>query len=176
MCYTESLQRYFTFSAALRVLAVVAILYGGVTLTAIESQPKVDTQSRSEQVPGTSPSTSAGGEEQTPADAAKPSEKPEPNENPQKSSAPAQEAEAASPTLPAQFFHGTITHYSSSFVTVSRTLVGKRPESRRFRILRTTKVHHALRVRAKVTVRYKHLPEGDVALEIQIHAPYVQKS
>ncbi len=176
MCYTESLQRSSIFSVALRALAVVAILYGGITLAALDSQPKADAQSPSEQVPPASPSTPGPGEEQTSVDAAKPSEKPEPNENPQKSSAPAQEAAAASTTVPAQFFHGTITHYTSNFVTVSRTLVGKRPESRRFRILRTTKVHRALRVRAKVTVRYKHLPEGDVALEIQIHAPYVQKS
>jgi len=81
----------------------------------------------------------------------------------------------APPRQPAprlQFFAGTVTALDKQHITVSRTLVGRAPESRTFAITAKTKWNkEALRVKTRVTVRYQHLPEGDVALEIQIHPP-----
>jgi hypothetical protein len=75
-------------------------------------------------------------------------------------------ASAASPK--AQFFAGTVTELKPDHITVSRNIAGRSPEKRTFRINRKTKMSRSLRVRSRVTVRYQHLPEGDVALEIQI--------
>jgi hypothetical protein len=70
----------------------------------------------------------------------------------------------------AQFFAGIVTGLSSQHVTVSRSLVGRPRENRTFLIRPETKTSRPLRVRARVTVRYRHLPEGDVALEIQVRS------
>ncbi len=87
---------------------------------------------------------------------------------------PSQEPEAPAPKVQpapkAQFFAGTVTDVDHDHVTVSRTLVGKAPESRTFLIKPETKVSKTLRQKARVTVRYKSFPEGDVALEIRIHS------
>ena len=177
MCYIESLLTSFLFSRALRVVAVVAALYGSVSLPAREhqapqsGQPAKPVPAEPQSAPGATAEP-----EQSPEDAAKPTEDVAPHDSPSAPAAPEEEAKAASDQVPAQFFHGTVTHFSTEFVTVSRSLVGKRPESRRFLILRTTKMRRGLHLRAKVTVRYKHLPEGDVALEIQIHPAVQQKS
>jgi len=69
-----------------------------------------------------------------------------------------------------QFFAGIVTDLSSDRVTVSRSLVGRPGENRTFLIGPKTKVNKALRMKARVTVRYQHLPEGDVALEIQVRS------
>jgi hypothetical protein len=79
---------------------------------------------------------------------------------------PSSVASAASPK--AQFFAGTVVELKSDHITVSRDIVGRPPEKRTFRINRRTKMSRALRVKSRVTVRYQHLPEGDVALEIQL--------
>lgn len=55
-------------------------------------------------------------------------------------------------------------------ITVSRTSVGKPAVSRSFLIKPTTKLSRSLKVAAKVTVRYQHEDDGDVALEVQISA------
>ncbi|MGA8030249.1 MAG: hypothetical protein WB992_24160 [Bryobacteraceae bacterium] len=69
-----------------------------------------------------------------------------------------------------QFFAGTVTALDDQHITVSRTLVGRAPEARTFIVNTGTKLNKAaLKVKSRVTVRYQHLPEGDVALEIQIH-------
>ena len=71
-----------------------------------------------------------------------------------------------------QFFAGTVTDLDDQHVTISRSLVGKAPETRTFMINGKTKLNKsALKVQARVTVRYQHLPEGDVALEIQMRPP-----
>lgn len=91
----------------------------------------------------------------------------------------AQNAETpASPQPPPrpQFFAGTVTDLNDQHVTISRSLVGKAPETRTFMINAKTKLNRsALKVKSRVTVRYQHLSEGDVALEIQIH-PAVRSS
>jgi|SRR5690349_4844323 hypothetical protein len=75
------------------------------------------------------------------------------------------------PAFPrAQFFAGIVTDLSRERVTVSRSLVGRPRENRTFLIRPQTKLSRPLKVRARVTVRYRHLPEGDVALEIQVRS------
>lgn len=68
----------------------------------------------------------------------------------------------------AQFFAGTVTKLDPKYIIVSRTLVGKAPESRTFLIQSKTKMGRSVRLKQRVTVRYERLPEGDVALEVQI--------
>jgi hypothetical protein len=70
----------------------------------------------------------------------------------------------------AQFFAGIVTDLSREHVTVSRSLVGRPRENRTFLIRPQTKVSRPLRIKSRVTVRYRHLPEGDVALEIQVRS------
>ncbi|MBV8072083.1 MAG: hypothetical protein JO270_19405 [Acidobacteriaceae bacterium] len=89
-----------------------------------------------------------------------------------------QEQVTPPPTPPAQpaprhlFFAGTITELDEQHVTVSRNVAGRAPEERKFLINASTKMNKsALKMKARVTVRYQHLPEGDVALEIQIRPP-----
>ena len=70
------------------------------------------------------------------------------------------------------FFAGTVTELDEQHVTVARNVAGRPPEERKFLIKPTTKMNKsALTVKSRVTVRYQHLPEGDVALEIQIRPP-----
>ncbi len=76
-------------------------------------------------------------------------------------------AKPAPPPRP-QYFHGRITEVAAQRIKVSRSLVGHRPESRTFLITAQTKINRNLRPRAIVTVRFQHLPEGDVALEIHV--------
>jgi hypothetical protein len=78
-----------------------------------------------------------------------------------------------SSTLPstppkAQFFGGTVTALDGAHITVSRSLPGKSPEHHTFLINLKTKMSKAVKVKSRVTVRYRRLPEGDVALEIQL--------
>jgi hypothetical protein len=86
----------------------------------------------------------------------------------------------AVPAQPAQrhlFFAGTVTELDEQHVTVSRSVAGRAPEERRFQITPKTKMNKsALKVKSRVTVRYQHMPDGDVALEIQIRpAPHGSK-
>lgn len=76
----------------------------------------------------------------------------------------------------AQFFSGTVTDVESDHVTVSRTLVGKAPETRTFLINPETNKPKSLRSKARVTVRYRHEGESDVALEIRIHASHTPRT
>ena len=67
-----------------------------------------------------------------------------------------------------QFFAGTVTALNNQEITVSRTPVGHSPEHRTFLINAKTKVNKAaLKLKSRVTVKYQHLADGDVALEIQ---------
>jgi hypothetical protein len=69
-----------------------------------------------------------------------------------------------------QFFAGIVTDLNSEHVTVSRSLFGRPPEKRTFLIGPKTKLSRPLKMKARVTVRYQHLPEGDVALEVQVRS------
>ena len=73
-----------------------------------------------------------------------------------------------SPLPKPQFFGGTVTALDASHITVARTSAGKSPEHRTFLINIKTKMSKAVKVKARVTVRYRHMPEGDIALEIQL--------
>jgi len=60
-------------------------------------------------------------------------------------------------------------------IKVTRTLVGRPTESRSFAINSSTKMNKAaVKLHSRVTVRYKRLPEGDVALEVQPRPVIVQ--
>lgn len=76
---------------------------------------------------------------------------------------------APSPAAPrAQFFAGTVVELDATHIKVTRTLVGRPTESRSFALGPTTKLNKAvIKLHSRVTVRYKRMPEGDVALEIQ---------
>ena len=66
-----------------------------------------------------------------------------------------------------QLFGGTITALSSQQITVSHASIGHSAERKTFLINAKTKLNRAvLKLRSRVTVRYQHVPEGDVALEI----------
>lgn len=102
---------------------------------------------------------------------------PETSTQPPEGAPPAATAPAPAPAAPAQtapkhlLFGGTVTQLDSAHITVSRTLPGKTPEHRTFLITARTKMSHAVKLRAHVTVRYRHVAEGDVALEIQPRPP-----
>jgi hypothetical protein len=78
---------------------------------------------------------------------------------------------AAQPPPPAarpQFFAGTVVELDLNHIKVTRTLVGRPTEMRSFAINASTKMNKsAIKLHSRVTVRYKRLPEGDVALEVQ---------
>lgn len=76
---------------------------------------------------------------------------------------------AAAPAVKPQFFAGAVTELDESHIKVSRKLVGRSPESRTFAIDSKTKMNKtAIKVKGRVTVRYRHIPEGDLALEVQV--------
>jgi hypothetical protein len=81
-----------------------------------------------------------------------------------------QQEPAPEPPPKPQFFAGTVTALEHETVTVSRNPVGRAPEVRVFVTNAKTKSSHPLKVKARVTVRYLHMPEGDVALEIEVHS------
>jgi hypothetical protein len=69
-----------------------------------------------------------------------------------------------------QFFAGTITAITHDQITVSRTLVGHPTDTRSFQLTPKTKLNKtSCKPNAKVTVRYQHLPEGDIALQVLVH-------
>ena len=83
----------------------------------------------------------------------------------------AQPAPGQPPPKP-QLFGGTVTALSDRQITVSHAAVGRSAEHRTFVINRKTKFNrYALKVKSRVTMRYQHLPEGDVALEILLQPP-----
>lgn len=76
---------------------------------------------------------------------------------------------APQPLPKPQFFAGTVTALNPQQITVSRTPVGHSPEHRTFLINVATKMNKAaLKLRSRVTVKYQHLDQGDVALEIHL--------
>ncbi len=74
----------------------------------------------------------------------------------------------AQPAPRPQFFAGTVVELDTSYIKITRTLVGRPIESRSFAINPSTKINKAaIKLHNRVTVRYKHLNDGDLALEIQ---------
>ena len=81
------------------------------------------------------------------------------------------ELTAAKPPKP-QFFAGLVTEADSSHVKISRDLIGRPTETRVFALDRKTKTPKGgVKVKSRVTVRYQHMPEQDLALEIQVRPP-----
>jgi hypothetical protein len=74
----------------------------------------------------------------------------------------------APPVSKPQFFSGNVTQVDHEEITVSRSLVGKGTETRTFLIKPETKISKSVKAKTRVTVRYQHLPEGDIALEVQV--------
>jgi hypothetical protein len=73
----------------------------------------------------------------------------------------------AAPVAKPQFFAGTVTELDESHIVVSRKLVGRPLESRTFLIDSKTRMNAVIKVKSRVTVRYRRRPEGDLALEVQ---------
>ena len=76
----------------------------------------------------------------------------------------------APPEVPpkAQFFSGSVTTLDHQEITITRSLVGKGTETRTFLIKPETKISKSVKPKTRVTVRYQHLREGDIALEVQV--------
>lgn len=73
-----------------------------------------------------------------------------------------------------EFFSGIVAELSSEKITVSRTVLGKRAERRTFRINSDTRIEGKLSLKARVTVRFTALEDGDLALQILVR-PAAQK-
>lgn len=69
------------------------------------------------------------------------------------------------------YFAGVVTGLTKGRITVSRSLAGRPRVNRTFLLKPQTKMSRSVRMNVRVTVRYQRLPEGDVALEIQVRPP-----
>lgn len=77
-------------------------------------------------------------------------------------------AVAPKPPKP-QFFAGQVIEADSAHVKVARNLLGRAPETRDFVLDNNTKTPKGgIKLKTRVTVRYEHQPERDLALEIQV--------
>lgn len=68
------------------------------------------------------------------------------------------------------FFAGTITALSSEKLTVSRTVLGSKPDTRTFLIKPDTRIEGKPRLKARVTVRWVPDEEGDRAVHIIVRS------
>jgi hypothetical protein len=78
---------------------------------------------------------------------------------------------AANPPKPprAQFFAGVVMEVDASHIKVTRDLVGRPTETRVFALdVKTKTPKGGIKPKTRVTVRYQHLAEQDLALEIQV--------
>jgi hypothetical protein len=80
---------------------------------------------------------------------------------------------ATAPKLPKpQFFAGLVIEADAEHVKVSRNLIGRQPETRIFMLDAKTKTPKSgIKLKSRVTVRYEHFPEHDLALEILERSP-----
>lgn len=79
----------------------------------------------------------------------------------------AQSPEIPAPVAKPQFFAGTVTELDESHIKVSRKLVGRPLESRTFLLDSNSRMNRtAIKIKSRVTVRYRRRPEGDLALEV----------
>ncbi|HVP45161.1 MAG TPA: hypothetical protein VMT32_01210 [Bryobacteraceae bacterium] len=65
-----------------------------------------------------------------------------------------------------EFFSGVVTELSGEKITVVKAVLGKNSETRTFLISANTRVEGKLRVKARVTVRYKRDEDANRALHI----------
>lgn len=81
-------------------------------------------------------------------------------------------AQGAAPTEQphSEFFSGVITELSEDKITVLKSVLGKNAETRTFAITSETTVEGKLRLKARVTVRYKRDQDGERALHIIVRA------
>jgi len=71
-----------------------------------------------------------------------------------------------------QFFAGVVIEYDSEHLKVSRSLVGHPAETHVFDLDPKTKISKGgIKLKSRVTVRYEHGLEHDIALEIQVRPP-----
>jgi len=71
-----------------------------------------------------------------------------------------------------QFFAGVVIEYDSEHLKVSRSLVGHPAETHIFALDPKTKISKGgIKVKSRVTVRYEHSDDRDLALEIQVRPP-----
>jgi hypothetical protein len=77
-------------------------------------------------------------------------------------------AQSTAPTekTHSEFFSGVITVMADDKVTVFKTVLGKDSETHVFLITKDTRVEGKLKLKARVTVRYTHADDGDLALHI----------
>jgi hypothetical protein len=68
----------------------------------------------------------------------------------------------------AAFFSGTVTALGEGKVSVSRTILGKSPETRTFILNEKTKIEGQLKMKSRVTVRFAPSDEGDMAVSIVV--------
>jgi hypothetical protein len=68
-----------------------------------------------------------------------------------------------------QFFAGQVVEVDAEHVKVSRNLLGRAPETRVFKLDGKTKTPKGgIKPKTRVTVRYEHLAQYDLALEIEV--------
>jgi hypothetical protein len=60
------------------------------------------------------------------------------------------------------FFSGNVVDVAEDHVTVSRSVLGKAPEKRDFKIAATTRVEGKMKQKSRVTVRYASSEDGGV--------------
>jgi hypothetical protein len=64
------------------------------------------------------------------------------------------------------FFSGHVVEMAADHVTVSRTVLGKTPEKRTFKITPDTKMEGKMKNKSRVTVRYTTTDDGEIAISI----------
>ena len=87
---------------------------------------------------------------------------------PERQNAAAQQIPPPKPPKP-QFFAGLVMEADAAHVKVSRNLLGRPTETRVFAVdAKTKSPKGGIKIKSRITVRYQHLPEHDLALEIQV--------
>lgn len=87
------------------------------------------------------------------------------------SPARAQESDPQAKSGGQMFFSGNVVEVAADHLSVSRSVLGKAPEKREFKITSATRVEGKIKQKSRVTVRYAAGEEGDiVALAIIVRA------
>ena len=68
------------------------------------------------------------------------------------------------------FFSGNVVELAANHVTVTRSVLGRPPEKRTFKITESTKVEGKMKQKSRVTVRFVPDDDGDVAVSIIVRA------
>lgn len=68
------------------------------------------------------------------------------------------------------FFSGNVVEVAADHVIVSRTILGKTPEKRMFKINESTKVEGKMKQKSRVTIRFATKEDGDTALAILVRS------